>query len=245
MESTTATEADVRRLGSFNVSAVEQISLAVFDMAGTTVTDDGLVVHAFEAAATAAGMPVDGPERLHGRQFVLDTMGQSKIEVFRALLGSEDRAQTANAAFEDTYNKAIDGGVTAVPGAAEAIGRLRAAGITTAFITGFSAPTQDRIVRALGWQDLADHVLAPGDGVRGRPYPDLVLAAALRAQVDDVAHVAVVGDTSSDILTGRRAGAGVVAGVLTGAHDVDALQAAGATHVLDSVADVAALLLQF
>lgn len=44
------------------------------------------------------------------------------------------------------------------------------------------------------------------------------------------------------MLSGVRAGAGVVAGVLTGAHDEDALRGAGATDVLASVADLPALL---
>ncbi|MFD0442712.1 hypothetical protein ACFQ10_09465 [Streptomyces indonesiensis] len=48
--------------------------------------------------------------------------------------------------------------------------------------------------------------------------------------------MAVVGDTSYDILSGVRAGAGLVAGVRTGAHGDEAFRAAGATHVLDSVA---------
>ncbi|MEU3513672.1 hypothetical protein ABZ733_38795, partial [Streptomyces longwoodensis] len=39
-----------------------------------------------------------------------------------------------------------------------------------------------------------------------------------------------------------RAGAGLVAGVRTGAHDARTLRAAGAGHVLDSVADLPALL---
>src|SRR5258705_434994 len=65
------------------------IQLAVVDMAGTTVADDGLVVSAFEMAATAVGVPESGPERDSARQYVLDTMGQSKISVFRALFGAE------------------------------------------------------------------------------------------------------------------------------------------------------------
>ena len=68
------------------------IQLAVVDMAGTTVADDGLVVSAFEAAATEVGVPELGEERERARQYVLDTMGQSKISVFLALFGSEDRA---------------------------------------------------------------------------------------------------------------------------------------------------------
>jgi phosphonatase-like hydrolase len=223
--------------------STSSIRLAVLDMAGTTVADDGLVLQAFEAAATAAGLPTAGAERQAARQYVLDTMGQSKIEVFRALFADESRAQTANAAFEHTYDGSIDGGVSAIPGAAQAISALREAGVRVALTTGFSPATQHRILAALGWQGLADLVLAPGEGGRGRPHPDLVLNAVLRSGVDDVAQVAVVGDTANDILTGRRAGASIVAGVLTGAHHRDALLAAGATHVLDSVAGLPGLLL--
>ena len=82
------------------------IQLAVVDMAGTTVADDGLVVSAFEAAATAVGVPESGEERERARQYVLDTMGQSKISVFRALFGTEDCAQRANTAFERAYERA-------------------------------------------------------------------------------------------------------------------------------------------
>ena len=87
------------------------IQLAVIDMAGTTVADDGLVVEAFEAAATAAGLPDEGPDRQRARQYVLDTMGQSKIVVFRALFRDEGLAQRANAAFEDAYAALIADGV--------------------------------------------------------------------------------------------------------------------------------------
>jgi phosphoglycolate phosphatase-like HAD superfamily hydrolase len=69
------------------------------------------------------------------------------------------------------------------------------------------------------------------------------LSAALRLQVEDVRHIAVCGDTESDMLCGRRAGASVVAGVLTGAHDGERLRRAGATHVIDSVADLPAIIL--
>lgn len=214
------------------------IELVVLDMAGTTVTDDGLVLDAFDAAATAVGLANDGPERDDARRYVLDTMGQSKIEVFRALFGSEERAQAANREFESAYDARIDDGIAPIPGAAQAITMLRESGISVVLTTGFSATTQRRIIDTLGWQDLPDAFLAPGDAGRGRPHPDLVLSAALRSEVSDIAAVAVVGDTSSDILSGRRAGASVLVGVLTGAHSADLLREAGATHVLDSVAEL-------
>ncbi|WP_280478803.1 phosphonatase-like hydrolase [Nocardia cyriacigeorgica] len=220
------------------------IQLAVLDMAGTTVADGGLVLRAFEEAATAAGIPADGPDRDRARSYVLDTMGQSKIAVFRALLGDEDKAHEANRAFESAYDALIaDSDIAPIPGAVDAIRSLRGAGVKVALTTGFSRTTQDRLLDALGWHDLADLTLAPSDAGRGRPYPDLVLTALLRLGADAVDRVAVLGDTTSDIATGLAAGARIVAGTLTGAHDADALRAAGATHVVASVGEFAELIL--
>jgi phosphonatase-like hydrolase len=222
------------------------IQVAVMDMAGTTVADDGLVVQAFETAATAAGLPESGEQRERARQYVLDTMGQSKITVFRALFEREALAQRANAAFESAYDALIDNGnARPIAGAEDAIVRLREAGVRVALTTGFSSTTQQKLLAALGWQSLADLTLAPGDGVRGRPYPDLVLTALMQLQADGVANVAVLGDTSSDVETALRAGAAIAAGTLTGAHDAQQLRAAGATHVVDTVSEFANLVLQF
>jgi phosphonatase-like hydrolase len=221
------------------------IKLAVIDMAGTVVADDGLVVEAFEAAAAAGGLPDSGPERDHAGQYVLDTMGQSKITVFRALFDDEPTAQRANATFEDAYSGLIAAGrAEPIPGAPEALSRLRGAGIKVALTTGFSPDTQGKLIAALGWHDLADLVLAPGDGVRGRPYPDLILTALLRTGAPSVQSVAALGDTSSDIESALRAGCAVAAGTLTGAHDERQLVAAGATHIVSSVTDFADLLLK-
>jgi phosphonatase-like hydrolase len=220
-----------------------RIELAVVDMAGTTVVDNGLVLQAFDEAASAVGVPAEGDERESARRYVVDTMGQSKIEVFRTLFVAEKRAQDANAAFETAYRNSIDGGVWPVPGAAEAISQLREGGVKVVLTTGFSGATQALLLDALGWRDIADLVLAPGAGVRGRPYPDLVLSALMRTGVDDVAKVAVAGDTTSDVLSGLRAGAQIVAGTLTGAHDEAALRGAGATHVLGTIADFPSIIL--
>jgi phosphoglycolate phosphatase-like HAD superfamily hydrolase len=62
-------------------------------------------------------------------------------------------------------------------------------------------------------------------------------------EIDEVGAVAVVGDTASDLVAGRRAGAGIVVGVLTGAHDRAELEAVPPTRVLGSVAELPDLLL--
>ncbi|MFA3897520.1 MULTISPECIES: phosphonatase-like hydrolase [Rhodococcus] len=219
------------------------ITLAVLDMAGTTVADDGLVLRAFAAAAEAGGLPAEGPEADAARQYVLDTMGQSKIVVFRAIFGDEDRAQAANAAFETTYDSLIDQGLAEpIPGAEKAITTLREAGIKVALTTGFSRSTQDKLLVALDWKTLADLTLSPAEAGRGRPYPDLILTALLKLSIDDVHQIAVLGDTSNDVLSGIRSGASIVAGTLTGAHDEQQLRDAGATHIVPSVTEFAELL---
>ena len=218
----------------------QDIRLVVLDMAGTTVADGGLVERAFAAAACHVGA-----DPAAGIDHVRATMGESKISVFRHLFGDETKAQEANRAFEAAYADLVDGGeVAALPGAREAVEELTAQGRTVVLSTGFARPTQDAILAALGWQDLVPLTLCPADaGGRGRPYPDMVLTAFLRTEAADaVGQVAVVGDTSYDMLSGVRAGAGLVAGVLTGAHDAQALRSAGATHVLDSVAELPRLL---
>ncbi|MFI9763973.1 phosphonatase-like hydrolase [Streptomyces sp. NPDC051963] len=218
------------------VSEPENIRLVVLDMAGTTVADGGLVERAFAAAARRLGADPDAMV-----DYVRATMGESKISVFRHLFGEETKAQEANRAFEEAYAELVDGGLVApIPGARETIEQLRSQGRTVVLTTGFARTTQDAILAALGWQDLVPLTLCPADaGGRGRPYPDMVLSAFLRtAAADDVRQIAVVGDTSYDMLSGVRAGAGVVAGVLTGAHDEDALRASGATQVLGSVAEL-------
>ncbi|GAA2141372.1 phosphonatase-like hydrolase [Kitasatospora kazusensis] len=219
------------------------IRLVVLDMAGTTVADDGLVERAFQAAADALGVEAGSAEHQRMLEHVRLTMGESKITVFRHLFGTEERAQLANAAFEGAYHDLVDGGLCApLPGAAEAIEGLRSSGRKVVLTTGFSRATQDRILNALGWQDIADLTLCPADAGRGRPYPDMVLAALLRTQTDSVRQIAVAGDTGYDMLTGTRSGASVVAGVLTGAHAEERLRADGATHVLASIADLPGVL---
>jgi phosphonatase-like hydrolase len=171
-------------------------------------------------------------------------MGQSKIEVFRALFpDDEETAAAANQAFEAAYRSLIhQGRVEPIAGAEDAIDSLRGHGVQVCLTTGFSPATRDAIIDALGWGDRIDLAVSPADCGRGRPYPDMILYAVIRLAIDDVAAVAVVGDTASDLLAGRRAGAAIVAGVLTGAHDKDALAAAPHTHLLASVADLPGLL---
>jgi phosphoglycolate phosphatase len=220
------------------------IRMVALDMAGTTVADAGAVEEAFQQALDAVGL-IAGDLREEPQRYIRRTMGQSKIVVFTELLGGDrHRAEQANTAFERAFDQAVDRGeVEAVPGAEAAFATLRDAGMRLCLTTGFSPRTRDRIVSALGWAGMVDLALSPVDAGRGRPWPDMILTAVLRLRVDDVAEVAVVGDTSNDLVAGTRAGASMVVGVLSGAHTRSELAAAPHTHLIGSVAELPELLL--
>jgi phosphoglycolate phosphatase len=222
---------------------MSQITIACLDRAGTTVADDGSVLTAFTAAVAGQGLVPGTPAYEDAISYVHATMGQSKIEVFRHLLGAEDAAQRANGVFEASYGDAVRSGlVKPLPGAAETITALRAAGIKVCLATGFAPPTRDALLDALGWRPLIDLALSPADAGRGRPWPDLPLTALLRLGGGAVSELAVAGDTASDVEAGLRAGAGLVAGVLTGSASREELQQAAAPHILDAITGLLPLL---
>jgi phosphoglycolate phosphatase len=211
------------------------ITVACLDMAGTTVADDGTVMEAFTAAIAEQNLPVAAFSQ--AMKDVRSSMGQSKIEVFRRILGDEAAAVKANEAFEDHYGAAVArGSVAAMPGAGDTFAALRDAGVRICLATGFSPVTRDAIIARLGWEPLIDLALSPADAGRGRPWPDLPLTALLRLGGGAVSELAVAGDTGSDVESGLRAGAAVVAGVLTGAGTRADLEQAGAPLILETIA---------
>jgi phosphoglycolate phosphatase len=216
----------------------ETYELVCFDMAGTTVLDDGLVLEAFRR--TISSLDVVGGDAARMVAYVVDTMGQSKIEVFTALF--DERGPLANERFEDEFLAVVaEHGVREVPGAHDAVRALRSAS-KVALTTGFAPSTRSALIDALGWQTLFDVMVSPDEVGRGRPNPDMLLACVIRARATAVGRMVVVGDTWSDMMAGRRAGAGLVVGVRSGNDGDERLLEGGAHVVIDSVTDLPSLL---
>lgn len=227
------------------VANAPHIRLACLDLAGTTVGDSAMVERAFaEAIATQGIVPGTGAYA-RAMVHVHRSRGRPKIDVLRGIFpDNEAQAQAANLTFERSYESAIErSGLVPLPGTVEALEKLRGVGIKIALLSSFSRKTLSRVLSVLDWTDKIDLALSPEDAGRGRPYPDMILTAVLRLGIDDVRQVAVAGDSESHMLSGRRAGASIVTGLLTGPHSRERLQAGGATHIVDSIADLPALIL--
>ena len=220
------------------------VTLPCCGLLGTTVDDHGMLERAFaEACATQGIVPGTAAYARH-MVGVHQARGQSAVDVFRSLFPDGDgRAEAAALSFERSFRTAMDRtGISPVPGAEETITQLSDSGVRVCLITSLSRRLLSLVLDALGWWRLIDLTLCPDDVPRGCPWPDLALTAMLRLGVEDVRAAAFAGSTASEIECGKRAGAAVVAGVLTGGHTSDRLRSAGATHLIDGITQLPELL---
>lgn len=215
-------------------------ALVVLDLVGTTIRADDAVPAAFVAALAADGIAVDAATLAAVRGA---TKRQAIAVLLPAGLDHAARVERAYGRFREAVRAAYaPGAVAEVPGAAAAMARLRAAGMKLALNTGFDRALTDHLLGVLGWTGLADAVVCGDEVAAGRPAPDLIRLAMMRAGTRDTAAVANVGDTTLDLGAGANAGVGWNIGVWSGAHDRVRLAAAPHTHLCASIAEVPAIL---
>jgi len=219
------------------------ITLVCCGLVGTLVADDGLIERSFAEAIATQGVVVGTSAYARRMAQVHQARGQTPAAVLAGLFPeNEARALAAHMAFDRALADAIGRAVIRpVPGAREALEEVRAAGARICVISSLPRRVLRTVLEALdvipGWRGLVDVTLSAEDMPGGFPAPDPVLGAMDRVGVGDARAVAIVHATGAGVEGGRRAGASIVVGVLTGAHAAPRLRAAGATHVIASVAD--------
>lgn len=230
--------------GGEQVSSPAHVSLVCCELIGTMVGDgsgqESMIERAFSEALATQGVVPGTSAYARCMAEVSRARGRSAIDVLGSLFpDNQARAQAASLAFDRACHTALDRGrLTALPGAEQAIDKITGSGIRLCLISSLSRRMLQAILDTLGWRKRADLVLCPDDAPRGFPWPDLVLTAMLRLGIGDVREAAVASGTENGLIAGHRAGAGIVAGVLTGAHTPARLRRAGATHLIESVADL-------
>lgn len=232
---------------------MQPIELVVFDMAGTTVTDQHEVERCFAQAATQTGLWVTD-ER------ILAMQGLSKRYVFETLwkeqLGESHpdvtpQTDASYAVFREVLeNHYRINGATPTEGCLDTFAFLRERGIAIALTTGFYRVVTDIILDKLGWlSDLNEQrmgspnspiqlSIASDEVERGRPYPNMIERAITLLRVSGPKAVVNIGDTPSDLLSGRAAGVALNLGLTNGTHTRDQLEAYPHDYLLSSLAEL-------
>ncbi|MBX3197856.1 MAG: HAD family phosphatase [Labilithrix sp.] len=207
-----------------------KLQAVVFDLNGTLVDDIQFHFEAWKALAERLGVAMTPPifqsynglknediiPRLLGREIgpaLVDALGREKEEHYRALYRPH---------------------LAPMRGAPELFARLRARGVKLAVASSAPRENREMVIDGLGWSTTFDVVVA-NEGLRGKPAPDIFLAAAERLAVPPEACLAFE-DAENGAIAARAAGMTVV-GVTTNV-EASALEKAGAAL---AVADFTAL----
>ena len=228
------------------MNPMKKIELVIFDMAGTTVRDDDTVNICLREALAAGQVTVTRDE-------VNLVMGFPKPIAIQLIL-ERKLGQATDAAIQSIHEDFLwrmihfyrtDERIEPMPHTVATMIKLKDAGVKVALDTGFSRPIVNAILARLGWDDvdLLDATVASDEVAQGRPHPDMVFRAMELTGVKDVAAVAKVGDTPSDLLEGTAAGCGLVIGVLNGTHTREQLAGHPHTHLIGSLAELPAVVL--
>lgn len=220
------------------------IELAVFDMAGTTIDDHGLVYEALRGSVEETGASVAQAE-------LQLWMGTDKVSAINALMrlgGVEPVGEAVHSAFgrfrallAEFYAGKPP---IALPGVETALQTLRGRGIKIALTTGFDNEVAYPLLDSLGWAvgpaELLDAVVTTSDVRAGRPAPYMIHRAMERTSAQDVRAVLSAGDTLVDVQAANQGGV-LSVGVLTGSLSAADFAPAAPDYVLSSAAEVPSL----
>lgn len=174
----------------------------LWDLDGTLVDSAGYHWRAWRDTLAAEGVTISHPQ-------FLESFGQKNDRILRAWLGagaSTDTIQRIGDAKEAEYRRlAVVHGLTPLPGAAEWVARLHAAGWLQAIASSAPRPNVEVMLRALSMERYFDAIASAEDVSAGKPDPEVFLVAASRVGVPPKRCV-VVEDAPAGIEAARRAG---------------------------------------
>lgn len=203
---------------------------AIWDVDGTLVDTAELHFRAWTQLIPTLGRPFTREDFRH-------TFGRRNPDIFRYLFGdrfSDAEIEALAEKKEELYRGAARKGVELLPGARKLLDGLQAAGFKQA--VGSSAPRKnlDLILQITDTKRYFDVVVSMEDTDRGKPDPQVFLVAAERLGVPP-ARCVVIEDAVAGVQAAKAGGMAAVAVRGGGHHPAEALRAAGADLVAESL----------
>ncbi len=201
-----------------------KLACAVFDMDGTIVDNMAYHVRAWLETSRRLGLSVAA------EVFERDTAGMKNDEIIPWLLGravSREELDRISLEKEEAYRRAYRPHLAPMPGFLAFLERLERAGRRRALATAAPPGNRDLVLGGLGLR--FDAVIGAEHAARGKPAPDIYLAAAKALGVAPAECVAFE-DALNGVRSARAAGMDVV-GIPTMVPGA-ALQEVGARWVM-------------
>ena len=225
------------------------IELVVFDIAGTTVKDNGEIAIAFKSAMQQFGYDIPA-------EAINPLMGYKKPMAIKMMLDDyepEESIVTADL-INEIHNEFVklmvdyykgNNAVETLPYAENIFAFLKQQGIKIGLDTGFSKEITQVIIDKLGWlkDNKIDTVVCSDEVPLGRPYPYMIKKIMEQTGVIDPKKVIKVGDTESDVNEGKNAGCKYSIAVTTGAFTEEELSPYEPSFIIHHLSELVPIIL--
>lgn len=224
------------------------VELIVFDIAGTTVRDDGEIAVAFQSALNEHGYDVPVSK-------INPLMGYKKTEAIKKML-TEYEANKDKITEEYTneihncflklminyYSNARE--ISPLPHTEEVFASLKEKKIKIGLDTGFPKEITDIIIDRLGWisDNIIDTVISSNEVKAGRPFPYMIEEMMRRFGITDPKKVIKIGDTEVDVFEGKNAGCLYSIAVTTGAFTREELTVYEPSFIIDDLKELGSII---
>ena len=221
--------------------ALPRYAVVSFDLDGTLLDSAAEIAEAVNRALHEQGLPRLPAAELtlligHGaRRLVQDVLARLTPTGLQA--GGPAQIDTILASFERHYAALIGTSSVPYPGAAEALLRLRGAGVRLACVTNKQQLPAQRLLQHHGLLPRFELLIGGDTLAHKKPHASVLqhVAAAMQVPLSQVAHV---GDSATDVMAARNAGVAAWA-VPWGYNGGEPIADAEPDRLFDSLAAVA------
>lgn len=178
------------------------VRLVIFDMDGLMFDTERIAVDAWRSAGEQLGFPIP-PE------LVIETIGLNQRDTEATLLRRLGKGfpyeEARRLCIRYTEEIIARNGVPVKEGLFELMEALGSAGVPKAVATSTERARALRLLELAGVRSRFDAIVCGDEVERGKPSPDIFLAAAAKLQIDPACCV-VLEDSESGLMAAHRAG---------------------------------------
>ena len=206
-------------------------SAVVFDLDGTLIDTPRGIVESFTAALISMNVAVSDPAAIRA------TIGLPLEQAFANLLGvdkADDQVGLGIKQYQICFKEIVlpKAQELIFPGVVEGLALLKAQGFILAVATSKFYASAEALLKAAGLWDYFHLVIGADQVTHPKPHPEMG-ELVMRKLGILAENTVMVGDTTHDILMAKGANIRSIA-VTYGVHDLEKLQSAEPTWIVDS-----------